>query len=233
MRFPQLHEGRLLRRYARFLADVELSSGALVTAIVANTGSLLTCNQPGLQVWLTERQKPGKHQFAWLLVRPQRSLVCVDTSIPNRLVFEAAQGQQIPQLAGYMEYLSEVAYGNNSRADMLCRIHRDDMLRRCWVEVKSTTLKRGQTAYFPDAVTSRGKKHLIELQRKVAYGDAAMQIFFIQRGDCTSFRPADDIDPAYGLELRQAAAAGVQIIALRAKVSKQAITVDRQIPVEL
>ncbi len=124
-------------------------------------------------------------------------------------------------------------YGENSRADLCCRVHRRDMLRRCWVEVKSTTLARGRTAQFPDAVTQRGLKHLRELTAAVAGGDEAVQLFFVQRGDCDEFRPADDIDPAYGEGLREAAAAGVRLVALQARVSTKSINVRRQLPVKL
>lgn len=233
MRFPELVEGRLIRRYFRFLADVELLDGQVVTALVPNTGSLLSCVEPGRQVWLAQRHSEAKYRYSWKLVRPRRSLVCVDTSVPNAAVYEAAVRQRIPQLAGYREYLQEVRYGEHSRIDLLCRVHRDDMLRRCWVEVKSTTLMRDGVAYFPDAVTERGKKHLLELQRVVEYGDRALQVFFVQRGDCDSFRPADDIDPQYGALLRAAMASGVEAVALQAKVTKHSITILRQIPVEL
>lgn len=233
MHFPELIEGRLLRRYFRFLADVELLDGRVVTALVHNTGSLLSCVEPGRPVWLARRNGSGKYHYSWILVRPHRSLVCIDTGVPNAAVYEGAVKQRIPELAGYREYLSEVAYGDHSRADMLCRVHRDDMLRRCWVEVKSTTLMHDGVAYFPDSVTERGKKHLVELQRMVEYGDRALQVFFVQRGDCESFRPADDIDPDYGKQLRIAAAAGVDVIALQAKVTKHMITIKRHLPVEL
>jgi sugar fermentation stimulation protein A len=231
--FPDLIEGRLLRRYFRFLADVELLDGRVVTALVHNTGSLLSCFELGRPVWLAQRHGAGKYKYTLMLVRPRRSLVCIDTAVPNTAVYEGAVKQRIAELAGYREYLSEVAYGEHSRADMLCRVHRDDMLRRCWVEVKSTTLMRDGVAYFPDSVTERGRKHLIELQRMVEYGDRALQVFFVQRGDCASFRPADDIDPEYGKQLRIAVAAGVQAIALQAKVTKHLITIKRHLPVEL
>jgi sugar fermentation stimulation protein A len=234
VRFPPLIEGRLIRRYQRFLADVRLPHGEIVTAFVPNTGSLMSCVVPERPVWLREMPaKARRYRFDWVLVRPQRSLVCVDTGVPNRVVHDFARAQKIPLLAGYREYLREVPYGERSRADLCCRVHRDDMLRRCWVEVKSTTLRRGRAALFPDAVTLRGRKHLIELRGAVTAGDEALQLFFVQRGDCECFRPADDIDPEYGAELRRAAAAGVKVIALEARISKRAVTIKRQLPVEL
>ena len=223
----------LVKRYKRFLADVELPGSGPVTAFVANTGSLLTCAEPGQTVWLSDHGDERKYRYRWVLGQPGRDLVCVDTSIPNAVVREAAVAQQIPQLSGYLEYISEMPLGERSRSDLLCRVHRDDMLQRCWVEVKATTLLRDKTAQFPDARTERGRKHLREMRARVEDGDRAVQLFFVQRSGCACFRPADDIDPQYGAELRAAAAAGVEIIALEAAVTKREITIGRQIPVEL
>jgi sugar fermentation stimulation protein A len=234
VRWPTLIEGRLLRRYKRFLADIALPGGEVVTASVPNTGSLLTCAEPGAPVWLREEVgEKRKYRFSWVLVRPQRSLVCIDTGVPNRVVYEYAKAQKIPQLVGYREYLREVPYGENSRADLCCRVHNNDMLSRVWVEVKSTTLVRHGTAAFPDAVTQRGLKHLHELQRAVGEGDRALQVFFIQRADAKVFSPADDIDPAYGAGLREAVKAGVEVVALQAQVRVDSITLKGEIPVEL
>lgn len=234
MQWPALIEGRLLRRYRRFLADVKLPNGRRVTAFVPNTGSLLSCVVPGRPVWLRDDGHSGrKYRYTWVMVKPGRSLVCIDTGVPNRVVFDFARAQKIEELAGYREYLAEVPYGKNSRADLCCRVHERDMLQRAWVEVKSTTLVRGGAANFPDAVTERGRKHLVELRRAAAQGDHAVQLFFVQRADCDHFGPADDIDPAYGRELRRAAAAGVKVIALQARVSKRGVTIKRQIPVVL
>jgi sugar fermentation stimulation protein A len=234
VRLPRLIEGRLLRRHRRFLADVELQGGEVVTALVPNTGSLISCAEPGFPVWL--REEPGeqrKYRFVWTLVRPSRSLVCIDTAVPNRIVHEYAAAQKIPQLAGFREYIREMPHGAHTRFDLCCRVHQADMLGRVWVEVKSTTMLRNGAAGFPDSVTTRGLKHLVELQRVVAAGERALQVFLVQRADAKLFRPADDIDPAYGAELRQAANAGVEVVALQARVSKHSITLKGEIPVEL
>jgi sugar fermentation stimulation protein A len=234
VQLPPLTEGTLVRRYKRFLADVQLADGRLVTARVANTGSLLGCAEPGLPVWLADSTaRAAKYNWVWMLVKPGSSLVCVDTGVPNRVVLDAAVHQLLPSLSGYLEYLPEVPYGTGSRADLCCRVHPEDMLRRCWVEVKSTTLARGRVAQFPDAVTARGLRHLKELQRVVAQGERAVQLFFVQRGDCRSFAPADDIDSTYGTELRRAAAAGVEILACQARITKRIVEIDRLLPVRL
>ena len=234
MRLPQLYPGRLLKRHRRFLADVELPDGSVITALVPNTGSLLSCADPGMPVWL--REEPGeqrKYRFVWTLVRPKRSLVCIDTAVPNRLVYEYAAAQKIPQLAGFREYVREMPCGAHTRFDLCCRVHEADMLDRIWVEVKSTTMLRDGVAGFPDSVTARGLKHLVELQRVVAAGERALQVFLVQRADAKVFRPAEDIDPAYSAQLRKAAKAGVGVVALQARVNQERIAIIGEIPVEL
>jgi sugar fermentation stimulation protein A len=233
MEFPPLTEARLIRRYKRFLADVQMADGKTETVVVPNTGSLLGCADAETPVWLRENPPHTKYRYCMTLVKPGRCLVCVDTGIPNRVVFDAARGQLIPQLAGYHEYRTEVPLGTSSRADLCCSVHKRNMLGRCWVEVKATTLARGRRALFPDAVTARGHRHLRELQERVRRGDRSVQLFFVQRGDCEVFSPADDIDGAYGSELRAAAKAGVEIVALQADVTKRGVGIKRQIPVEL
>jgi sugar fermentation stimulation protein A len=234
MRLPPLIPGKLLRRYKRFFADVELASGELVTAAVCNTGSMRGLLQPGMAVFLTENNDfRRKLRYSWLLAQPGRSLVCVDTSLPNRLIHAALLGGEIAALAGYREVVCEMPLGDSSRADFLLRVHETEMLARCWVEVKAVTLAEGTTSLFPDSVTTRGRRHLEELARRARLGDRAVQLFLVQRSDCRRFRPADDIDPAYGRALREAVAAGVEILVLRAQVTKHRIAVGRQLPVEL
>ena len=231
---PPLIEAILLRRYKRFLADVIMPDGSQQTVHVPNTGSLLGCIREGSTCYLQDHGGTArKYRYSLFMVKPGRSLVCVDTGLPNRLVLEAARRQGIVELAGYHEYISEVPYGTGSRIDLLCRIHTRDMLERCWVEVKATTLVEDRVALFPDAVTARGRKHLAELEAMVGQGDRALQLFFIQRRDCDVFRPAAHIDAAYAEALHRAHAAGVEILALRGEPTKQGIRIGRPIPVEL
>lgn len=201
---------------------------------VPNTGSLLGCIREGSECYLRDHGDGSrKYRYSLFLVRPGRSLVCVDTGLPNRLVLDAARSQKISMLSGYHEYIPEVPYGDGSRVDILCRVHESDMLQRCWVEVKATTLVESRVAMFPDAVTLRGRRHLEELSKVVADGDRAVQLFLVQRNDCGSFRPADHIDPAYGETLRKAAASGVELLAISTRPTKQGIKIGRPIPVEL
>ena len=221
MKFPPLIPGILERRYKRFLADVEVG-GRTITVHCPNTGSLLGCCEPGSPVWLRDDAKPTrKYPFTWVLVRAGGALVCLDTGLPNRLAAEATQAGRVPGLEGARLVKTEPAYAEGGRADLLLE---DTAGRAVWVEVKSTTLARGRTALFPDAVTERGLRHLTRLTDRVAAGDRAMQLFWVQRADCRTFAPAADIDPAYADGLRDAAAAGVEVVALSGRIRTTGIT---------
>lgn len=224
-------EGTLVLRYKRFLADIELASGEVIVAHCPNTGGLLGCKTPGSRVWLRDSRDPKrKLRHTWQAIEVDGTWVNVDTNLPNRVVAAALEARSIPQLAGFQNVKREVAYGENSRIDVLLT---DEAGRRCYVEVKSTTLVEGDAGLFPDAVTARGKKHLFELMRMVGEGHRAVQLFLLNRSDVARFRPADDIDPAYGEALREAAAAGVEILALSAHVEPLSFELGRELAVEL
>ncbi len=224
-------EGRLIRRYKRFLADVELPDGSVITAHCPNTGNLLGCQEPGSRVVLRDSQNPKrKLRYTFQSIQVGRALVNVDTSLPNAVVGEAVERGRIPELAGYAGARREVPYGRGSRIDLLLTSAAGEL---CYVEVKSTTLVRGQTALFPDAVTERGRKHLGELVSMVREGHRAVQFFFVSRAGVRRFGPADDIDPAYGEALRSAASQGVELLAYSARVRPDRLEIHRRIPVEL
>lgn len=225
-------EGRLVRRYKRFFADVELADGTLVTAHCPNTGSLKGCLVEGGRAILRDSQDlERKLRYVWQAIEVDGTLVNVDTGLPNRVVHEAVVAGAIPELAGYDEARREVKYGENSRIDILLSKKRSKKL--CYVEVKNTTLAQGRTALFPDAVTERGRKHLRELTAMVADGHRAVQFFFVSRDDVRTFAPADEIDPEYGAALREAAAAGVEVLAYSARVSPGALELHRPLEVRL
>ncbi|MFN0204775.1 MAG: DNA/RNA nuclease SfsA [Planctomycetota bacterium] len=234
MKFPRkLVKGTLIKRYKRFLADVRLADGTVVTALCPNTGSLMGHTEPGVAVYLLESDnKKRKLIFTWVLAKHSGAFVNIETSFPNRVVHEAAAAGAVPQLSGYTQFRREVKYGTNSRIDILLEGNKKDP-RRCYVEVKCTTLGRDGIAYFPDAVTSRGLKHLVELQKVVKKGERAVQFFFCSRTDVATFRPEDAIDPEYGKELRRAAKNGVEVIAWRAKISLDGIELETPLPVDL
>ena len=224
-------EGTLVKRYKRFLADVELDDGTLITAHCPNTGSLLGCKEPGSRVVLRDSENPKrKLRYTFQSIRVGRTLVNVDTALPNAVVADAIERDLVPELTGYDSQRREVKYGNNSRIDILFE---HEGRPRCYIEVKSTTLVRGRTALFPDAVTERGRKHLGELIQVAAAGERAVQFFFVSRGEVSSFAPADDIDPAYGRALREAADAGVELLAYSTAVEPARIELAERLPIEL
>ena len=230
MLFPSLLEGRLVRRYQRFLADVE-TAGGHVTAHCPNTGSMLGCKDAGMRVWLSPAANPArKLAWTWELVETAPGVIVgVHTGRSNALVREAIEAGAVPELTGYPTLRPERKYGEGSRIDLLLQAPgRPD----CYVEVKNVTAAvEGGVGYFPDAVTARGAKHLRELAAMVAAGHRAVLVFCVQRGDVAEVRPADHIDPAYGRALRDALAAGVEVLALGATVTPQAIALTRRLAV--
>jgi sugar fermentation stimulation protein A len=225
-----LLEGRLIRRYKRFLADIQVPEG-VVTAACPNTGSLMGCCEPGSRVWLSQSESATrKYRHTWELVEVGRTLVGINTALPNALVAEAIASGVIPELAGYSSVRREVAYGEEgSRVDLVLE---GEGREPCYVEVKNVTAaaKRG-VALFPDCVSERGARHLRELARLKARGVRPVQLYCVQRGDVREVRPADAIDRVYGETLREAIAAGVEVIAYRAMVTPDEIRLAERIAV--
>jgi sugar fermentation stimulation protein A len=230
-----LQEGRLVKRYKRFLADVELPDGSLVTAHCANSGSMLGCKEPGSRVLLSPNTNPkAKLDWRWEMVEVEGHLVGINTSHPNRLAEEAISSGTIPELGGYAELRREVKYGQNSRIDILLEgAGRPDVPDICYVVVKDVTLRVGDQAQFPDAVTVRGTKHLRELMDMVSAGHRAVMLYLVQRGDCVSFTPAADIDPTYAETLREAVQAGVETLCYECDLSPGGIEVTNPLPIRL
>ncbi|WP_372965307.1 DNA/RNA nuclease SfsA [Marinobacter sp.] len=218
MKFAEpLIEGRLIRRYKRFLADVRLPDGEEVTAHCPNTGSMLGCQPENARVWLSKSDNPKrKLRYTWELVETSPGVIaCVNTARPNAQARAAIEAGTVSELMGYRQCRGEVRYGEeNSRIDLLLSDH--DTQPDAWVEVKNVTLADGGQGYFPDAVTERGQKHLRELMAQVAKGDRAVLFFVVNHTGIGEVRPADHIDPRYGQLLRQAVEAGVEVIAYRA-----------------
>jgi sugar fermentation stimulation protein A len=231
MKFPRaLVEGRLLRRYKRFLADVQLPEG-VITAACPNTGSMMGCCEAGSRVWLSESESPTrKYRHTWELVEVGKTLVGINTGLPNALVGEAIAAGMLAELAGYATLRREVPFGEErSRVDLVLE---DPGRAPCYVEVKNVTAaaKRG-VALFPDCVSERGARHLRELMRMKAHGARPVQLYCVQRGDVKEVRPADGIDYEYGRTLREAIAVGVEVLAYRAEVTPEEIRLTRRIAV--
>ena len=228
MNLPELIEARLIKRYKRFLADVELADGSVVTVHCPNSGSMKGCAVPGSRVWLsTSDNVKRKLPYTWELAEVNGCLIGLNTGLPNRLVAEAIGNGTIAELQGYDTMRPEVPYGDHSRIDLLL----ESPGRRCFVEVKNVTLVEEGRALFPDAVTTRGQKHLNELMRVVREGDRGVIFFTVQRSDGHAVSPADAIDPEYGRLLRLAMQNGVEALAYRAEVTAEAIRLTDKLAV--
>lgn len=228
MKLPSgLIQGRLVKRYKRFLADVELEDGTQITAHCANPGSMMGLKEPGLHVWLSQNDNPKrKLKYSWELAEVGGGLVGLNTGAANRIVEEALGREAISELTGYDTMRREVAYGENSRIDFL--LQKQNVSASCFVEVKSVTLSRQPgIAEFPDAVTARGTKHLTELENMVRQGHRAVMLYLMQRTDCTRFALADDLDPAYKSAFERAQASGVEALCYRCHISTREITLGR------
>jgi sugar fermentation stimulation protein A len=226
-----LISGTLVKRYKRFLADVVLEDGTVVTAHCANSGSMLGCLTESAPVLLTYHDDPKrKLKYSWELVKVGGSWVGINTSRPNHIVREAIAQGHIAELAGYDTIEAERKYGVNSRIDLLLGRTNGE---RCFVEVKNVTLADGPVAMFPDSVTERGAKHLRELSAQVRAGDRAAMVFLVQREDCRSFKPAAHIDPRYAQELAEAQAAGVEMLVYACEVGPAGISVKERLPLSL
>lgn len=218
MRFSTpLVPGRLIRRYMRFLADVELEDGQIVKAHCPNPGSMLGLRQPGLRVWLEGNSDPRKKlDWGWRLVDLPSGLVGIDTSLANTIVAEALPNE-LEGVGAYQCVRREVKYGQSSRVDFLLT---GPAQPDCYLEVKSVTLMRkAGLAEFPDSKTARGTKHLNELADMVRVGHRAVLLFLVQREDCKEFSVARDIDPAYAEAFDMAARVGVEVMCFGCSLS--------------
>jgi len=231
MRFKsRLIRGTLIQRYKRFLADVRLENDQIVTAHCTNTGSMLGCKEPGSAVYISRSENLGrKLPYTWELIKADGGWVGINTLHPNKLVPEAVKSGVIKELCGYATIRREVKVSAHSRLDFCL----EGSNGSCFVEVKNVTLAINGTAAFPDAVSERGTKHLKELMRLKRQGYRAAIVFVIQRGDCDTFRPADEIDDEYGRWLRRAVKAGVEALPYRAKVTAKEIILTQRIATNL
>lgn len=235
MKFEKpLLRGTLLQRYKRFLADVRLDDGTTVTATCPNTGSMMGLCAPGQVVYLSTSDSPTrKYQHTWELVEHDLGkgpkLVGVNTSHPNKIVAEAITQSKVAPVVGYATLERERKYGKNSRIDILLS---DPEKGMAYVEIKNVHMSRkAGRAEFPDSVTERGAKHLVELSDMVRAGHRAVMIFLIQRNDVAALSLARDVDPGYGAAFDLAAEAGVEMLALRCKMTTEAIVAEKLIPI--
>jgi sugar fermentation stimulation protein A len=211
--FPPLLPGTLVTRYKRFFADIELDSGEVVTAHCPNTGPMTGVCLLGNRVWVSQNDNPKrKLKYTWELIEAhdnEPTWVGVNTGLPNRVVRWALEHHLIPELGEYSEIRSEVKYGAEGRSRVDFVVQAPD--RPVYIEVKNTTWVSGRRSLFPDTVTTRGQKHIQDLQALLPDCRAVM-LYFVHRGDCTSFSPGDERDPKYGTLLREAVAAGLEVL---------------------
>ena len=235
MRFAEpLIEGRLVERYKRFLADIDLMSGERVTAHCANPGAMLGLQEPGNRVFLSRPTNPKrKLAYDWELVEVAAGggplqLVGINTSRPNLLVAEALAEGRLAPFCGYDRLRREVPYGRNSRVDFLLQ---RDGAPACFLEVKNCHLMReAGFAEFPDCIAARSAKHVHELAAVVAEGARAALVYVVQM-EADRFDVARDIDPAYDRAFRHALAAGVESYAYTCRVTRDGVVIDRPIPI--
>jgi sugar fermentation stimulation protein A len=226
-------EGRLLRRYKRFFADIETREGEKLTVHCPNPGSMRGLIREGAAVRCSSSDDPRrKLRHTLEMIRAGRIWVGLHTGRANSLAEVALRGGAIQALSGYRRMRREVATPQGSRLDFLLEEHPEDP-RPAWIEVKSVTLAEGSLARFPDSVTERGRRHVMALAALAESGARAVMLFVVQRADCDRIEPADDIDPAYGAALREAVGRGVEVLAVGARVTARSIRVEGALPVLL
>jgi len=219
-----LLRGHLVKRYKRFLADIMLENDTLITAHCPNSGAMQGLTDPGTPVWVSQSSSPSrKLPYTWQMAEVNGTFVGMNTSNPNELVEEAIYSGIINELQGYETLKREVAYGKNSRIDILLKYPSENLT---YVEVKNVHLKRGNRAAFPSSVTARGAKHMRELTEMVREGHKAYIVYVVQRNDCEGFEIAKDIDPVYSEETLKALKNGVEALVYACEVNPTRITIS-------
>lgn len=229
MLLPKLHSGVLVKRYKRFLADVHLKNGQLVTAHCPNTGSMLTCSQPGSKVYLSSHNNSKrKYRFTWELVELSCGLVGINTFRTNKIVAEGLSKNIVKEFKKYVKFFPEPKINKKTRLDFLLRTADNE---DCYLEIKNCTFVRDQRAQFPDAPTKRGRRHLEELIALHKRDFEAAILFLVQRRDAICFSPARQIDPAYAQLLEEAFHAGVKVLAYDVRISLQEVSLNQPLPI--
>ncbi len=226
MNLPKLLKGTLIKRYKRFLADIVLETGEEITAHVPNSGAMTSCIEPNGVVYVSFHDNPKrKLKYTLELSLVGGSLICINTNYANKVGIEAVQNGKIKELLGYTSIKPEQRYGQNSRIDILLENDKE----KCFVEIKSVSLKLGETLAFPDAVTTRGSKHLNELVQMKKQGHRAVMLYIAQRMDSEVFRIADEIDKIYSQTLAYAMENGVEVLAYQSKIDLRHIELKKSI----
>lgn len=222
MKFDKLFKGKLIKRYKRFLADIILDNGEEITAHVPNSGAMTSCIEPNCNVWVSFHDNPKrKLKYTLELTRMGKNLICTNTGVANKIAIEAIEKGVIKELQGYSSLKPEQKYGQNSRIDILLENENE----KCYVEIKSVSLRIDEMLAFPDAVTSRGTKHLLELNDMVKQGHRAVMLYIIQRTDKLPFRLADEIDKKYAQTFKEVTSKGVEVLVYQSIITTDEIEV--------
>ena len=228
---PQLITGKLVKRYKRFLADVELKNHEIVTVHCPNSGSMKGCAMPGSPVWISTSDNPKrKLKYTWELLQAKDSMIGINTQVPNKLIKAAIENNQISEFTEFTKVRAEVKTSDHTRLDLLLE---NEAQKTCYVEIKNCTLVEDGVAMFPDAVTIRGQKHLDELVRLRKEGHRAVIFYLIQRMDARVFTPAAMIDKDYAKKLKNAVKNGVEIVTRDTFIDPGIIQLRRSVPVRL
>ena len=226
MKFEKLIHGKLIKRYKRFLADIILDDGSEITAHVPNSGAMTSCIEPNCDVWVTfHDDQKRKLKYTLELTKIDENLICTNTGVANKIAVEAINNGVIKELQGYASLKTEQKYGQNSRIDIL--LENED--KKCFVEIKSVSLRLSDDFLaFPDAVTSRGTKHLKELEEMVKQGHRAVMLYVIQRTDDLPFKLACQIDKKYCEVFKEVTKNGVEVLVYQSSINYEEIFISNK-----
>ncbi len=226
MQFEKLIKGKLVKRYKRFLADIILEDGQEITAHVPNSGAMTSCIEDNCDVWVSFHDNPKrKLKYTLELTKMSENLICTNTGVANKIAIEAIENSTIKELQGYTSLKPEQKYGQNSRIDILL----ENENQKCYVEVKSVSLKINDNLAFPDSVTSRGTKHLNELYDMVKDGHRAVMLYVVQRTDDLPFRLACEIDKKYCEAFAEVTKKGVEVLVYQSNISLEKIEIKKKL----
>ena len=226
MKFEKLIHGKLIKRYKRFLADIILDDGGEITAHVPNSGAMTSCIEQNCDVWVTFHDDPKrKLKYTLELTKIAENVICTNTNVANKIAVEAINNGVIKELQGYASLKTEQKYGQNSRIDIL--LENED--KKCFVEIKSVSLRLSDDFLaFPDAVTSRGTKHLKELEEMVKQGHRAVMLYVIQRTDDLPFKLACQIDKKYCEAFDEVTKNGVEVLVYQSSINYEEILISNK-----
>lgn len=225
MQFDRLFKGKLIKRYKRFLADIVLENEEIITAHVPNSGAMTSCIEENCDVWVSFHDDPKrKLKYTLELTKINENLICTNTGVANKIALEAIKNGTIKELQGYSSIKPEQKYGQNSRIDILLENENE----KCYVEIKSVSLRINNFLAFPDAVTSRGTKHLKELEEMVKQGHRAVMLYVIQRTDDLAFRLANEIDKKYYEAFNEVTKNGVEVLVYQSIIDLKNISINKK-----